>query len=53
LPADHPVRDTLLEAAERHTLASLPHIASGHYEGQHGLASFALYMLSEAQQLTE
>lgn len=46
LPADHPAQALLLESAERHARASLPHIASGDYMGEHWLASFAVYMLS-------
>lgn len=37
----------LLAAADRHARASLPHLASGSYEGEHWLASFAVRMLSE------
>ena len=33
----------LSELAWLHLNASLPHIASGHYEGEHWLASFAVY----------
>lgn len=47
LPAGNPARATLLAAAARHARASLPHIASGDYAGEHWLASFAVYMLSE------
>jgi len=48
LPADHPSQTRLLESARRHAEATLPHIASGHYEGEHWLASFAVYMLSSS-----
>ena len=37
----------LLRAAQRHAEASLPHLASGSYEGEHWLATFAVRMLSE------
>jgi hypothetical protein len=47
LPSDDPVRGVLLESAARHAAATLPHIASGNYEGEHWLASFAVYLLSE------
>lgn len=47
LPVRDPARNTLLAAAARHAAASLPHIASGDYAGEHWLASFAVYMLSE------
>ena len=33
----------LTDLAWLHLNASLPHIASGHYEGEHWLASFAVY----------
>jgi hypothetical protein len=46
LPDDDPVRKILTESAIRHAQATLPHIASGSYEGEHWLASFAVYMLS-------
>ena len=36
----------LEEMALEHLNASLPYIASGNYEGEHWLASFAVYMLS-------
>jgi hypothetical protein len=35
----------LREAAERHLEAGLAHVASGHYEGEHWLASFAALAL--------
>jgi hypothetical protein len=46
LPDGDPARSVLLESAEGHAQASLPHIASGDYMGEHWLASFAVYMLS-------
>jgi hypothetical protein len=45
LPADDPARKELTESAARHTVAGLEHIASGNYEGEHWLASFAVYLL--------
>jgi len=36
-----------LRSAERHAQASLPHLASGSYEGEHWLATFAVRMLAE------
>ena len=42
-----PRKRALQLAAERHAAAALPHVASGDYVGEHWLASFALYMLSE------
>jgi hypothetical protein len=35
----------LSKLAEEHAQASLPHIASGSYEGEHWLATFAVHML--------
>ena len=46
LPEDAAVQDILIESAMAHAKATLPHIASGGYEGEHWLASFAVYMLS-------
>lgn len=37
----------LIRLAERHARASLPHLASGSYEGEHWLATFAVRMLAE------
>jgi len=47
LPDDDPVRRVLLESAAQHARATLPHIASGSYAGEHWLATFAVFMLSE------
>ncbi len=46
LPRDDPARLTLGESAARHARNALAHVASGSYEGEHWLASFALYMLT-------
>jgi hypothetical protein len=35
--------------ADQHARASLPHLASGSYEGEHWLATFAVRMLSEGE----
>jgi hypothetical protein len=40
------LRDVLAKSAEEHEAASLPHVASGDYMGEHWLATFALYALS-------
>ena len=45
-PATDRLRQKLTDAAERHAAASLPHLASGDYAGEHWLASFAVWMLS-------
>jgi len=47
LPEEDPVRLILLDSAVRHAKATLPHIASGNYAGEHWLATFAVYMLTE------
>lgn len=39
-------RNEMLTAAQKHLLATIPNIASEHYEGGHWLASFAVYALS-------
>lgn len=39
-------RTTIEQAANAHLHATLPHITSGAYEGEHWLASFAVYALS-------
>ena len=41
-----PRRAALTRAAQRHAEASLPHIASGNYEGEHWLATFAVRQLT-------
>lgn len=46
LPAIDPARRVLIESADRHARAALAHVASGHYSGEHWLASFAVYLLS-------
>lgn len=45
-PGD-PRSTRLNRMADRHARASLPHLASGSYEGEHWLATFAVRMLSE------
>jgi hypothetical protein len=46
LPTDSPRRLVLERAAAVHAAATLPHITSGDYAGEHWLATFAVYMLS-------
>lgn len=46
LPRNDRARNTLANAAQAHAQAALPFIASGNYEGEHWLASFAVYMLT-------
>ena len=45
-PSD-PGRMALIRLADLHARASLPHLASGSYEGEHWLATFAVRMLAE------
>jgi hypothetical protein len=47
LPADDAARKALAEAAKRHAEAGLKHVASGNYEGEHWLASFAVYLMAK------
>ena len=47
LPTDDPARKVLADSAARHAEAALRHVASGEYAGEHWLASFAVYLLSE------
>lgn len=43
--AADPRRANLVAAGDRHARASLPHLATGSYEGEHWLATFAVRML--------
>ncbi len=43
LPEGEPLRMQLLFSAEGHLAAGLKYVNSGHYEGDHWLATFALY----------
>jgi hypothetical protein len=46
LPQNDPARKVLARAAAAHAQAALYHVASGNYEGEHWLASFAVYLLT-------
>ena len=46
LPQSDAARKILAEAARAHAQDGLVHVASGNYEGEHWLASFAVFMLS-------
>lgn len=46
LAEDDPARQVLIDSATRHMEASLLHVTSGDYVGEHWLASFAVYLLS-------
>jgi len=42
LPQNDPARRVLALSALAHAKVTLPHVASGNYEGEHWLASFAV-----------
>ena len=46
LMKNDPARRVLAKSATLHARDALAHVASGNYEGEHWLASFAVYMLS-------
>jgi len=46
LPQNDPARRILARSALAHAKVTLPHVASGNYEGEHWLASFAVYLLT-------
>jgi hypothetical protein len=46
LPESDPRRKVLSDAADKHSEAGLALVATGHYEGEHWLGSFAVYLLS-------
>jgi hypothetical protein len=46
LPANDPARKALSSSADQHATAALAHVASGDYAGEHWLASFAVFLLS-------
>jgi hypothetical protein len=46
LPRNDPARKVLVKSAHAHAADALAHVASGNYEGEHWLASFAVYLLS-------
>ncbi len=46
LPDDDPRRSLLATSAVGHAEAGLRYVTSGHYEGEHWLATFAVYYLS-------
>ncbi len=49
LPSNDPARKVLTSAADQHATAALAHVASGDYAGEHWLASFAVFLLSNEQ----
>ncbi len=48
LPADARARAFLAAAGHTHAVDALQHVATGHYEGEHWLASFAVFLLTDA-----
>ncbi len=50
LGAKDPLKKILQKAAIQHLSAALPNVVSGHYGGEHWLASFAVYALTQHQQ---
>ena len=53
LPNGDPARTILLDSAAAHANSTLKHITSGNYEGEHWLASFAVYLLSSMNRTGE
>jgi len=49
LPAKEAGAAGLMDLADAHARASLPFVASGNYEGEHWLATFAVHMLEARQ----
>ena len=47
LPANDLWRAWLADAGHTHAVDALQHVATGHYEGEHWLGSFAVYLLTE------
>lgn len=47
LPEGSRARAFLAAAAHTHAVDALQHVATGHYEGEHWLASFAVFLLTE------
>ncbi len=46
LPENDPLKKILIDAAKTHAQDALTNVATGNYEGEHWLASFAVYLLS-------
>ena len=46
LPAGDPRKKLLQRSAIRHLAAALPNVVSGNYGGEHWLASFAVYAIT-------
>lgn len=48
LPQTDPRREVLLASARAHEKSGLEYVFSGHYEGEHWLATFAVYAMTDA-----
>ncbi|MEC8557684.1 MAG: DUF2891 domain-containing protein [Planctomycetota bacterium] len=46
LPAGDPRRKVLIDSITRHSEAGMEYVFSGHYEGEHWLATFSVYVLT-------
>ena len=44
-----PYKESITKLAGKHLAAALPNVVSGHYSGEHWLASFAVYALSKSK----
>lgn len=51
LPAAHPYKKLFEQTAEKFLRATLPHVTSGNYGGDHWLASFAVYAIFDEKNL--
>jgi hypothetical protein len=47
LPAEDPRRDLLILSSKEHGRVGMGYVFSGHYEGEHWLATFAIYWITE------
>lgn len=47
LPKNDPRRKMLMQSAFHHLSSALPHVVSGEYGGEHWLASFAVYAITD------
>ena len=51
LPTGHELKEPLTKSARQHLTAGVDYVNSGHYEGDHWLATFALYAITESGQV--
>ncbi len=49
LPNGHKLKEPLRISARKHLQAGVAYVNSGHYEGDHWLATFALYAITESR----